>query len=145
STTRAAVPRAKLTGPWSPLTTTVLPGSNVVTVPAVQVVLVVCVVVAGSVVVVLVCGNASGATNVQARAIIVLFIYTSLVYFDGFSRASCSGTCAGVPGLSPFSLGRVGAAAIRMGRASINLTRLRDRPDACHPCSRRTRPHARQV
>jgi hypothetical protein len=59
-------------------------------------VLVVCVVVAGSVVVsvvvVLVCANATGATNAQARAITVLFICTSLVYFDGFSRASRSAT-----------------------------------------------------
>jgi hypothetical protein len=51
----------------------------VVTVPAVYVVLVVCVVVAGSVVVsvvvVLVCANATGATNAQVRAIIVLVIY----------------------------------------------------------------------
>jgi hypothetical protein len=79
STIRAAVPKAKLTGPCSPLTTTVLPGSYVVTVPAVYVVLVVCVVVTGSVVVwvvvVLVCANAKGAANAQARAIIVLFIY----------------------------------------------------------------------
>jgi len=59
-------------------------------------VLVVCVVVAGSVVVsvvvVLVCANATGATNAQARAIIVLVIYTSLICFDVFSRASCSAT-----------------------------------------------------
>jgi hypothetical protein len=52
----------------------------------VYVVLVVCVVVAGSVVVsvvvVLVCANATGATNAQARAIIVLVIYTSLICFD---------------------------------------------------------------
>ena len=51
----------------------------------VQFVLVVCVVVAGSVVVsvvvVLVCANATGATNAQARAITVLFICTSLVLF----------------------------------------------------------------
>jgi hypothetical protein len=58
-------------------------------------VLVVCVVVAGSVVVsvvvVLVCANATGATNAQARAIIVLFIYISpsfvlLVYLERDAR-----------------------------------------------------------
>jgi hypothetical protein len=75
----AAVPRAKLTGPCSPLTTIVLPGSYVLTVPVSYVVLVVVVVVDGlvdvvsSVVVVLVCANANGATNPQTKAIIVLF------------------------------------------------------------------------
>src|SRR6266513_362482 len=76
---RAAVPNAKLTGPWLLWTTIVLPGVYVVTVPAVEVV-VVCVVVVGcvlvvvcSVVVVLVWANANGAVSAQARAIIILF------------------------------------------------------------------------
>jgi hypothetical protein len=63
-------------------------------------------VVSSVVVVVLVCANASGATNAQARAIIVLFIYTSLVFcFDDFSelhrsetrQASLNHTCPFFP------------------------------------------------
>src|SRR5437762_7038170 len=77
----AAVPKAKLTGPCSPLTTIVLPGSYVVTVPVSYVVLVVLsvvvvglfVVVVSSVVVVLVCANANGAAKPQTKAIIVFF------------------------------------------------------------------------
>ena len=83
----AAVPKAKLTGPCSPLTTIVLPGSYVVTVPVSYVVLVVVslvvvglfVVVVSSVVVVLVCANANGAVAAQTKAIIVLFTLCLLV------------------------------------------------------------------
>ena len=77
----AAAPSAKLTGPCSPLTTIVFPGSYVVTVPVSYVVFVlVSVVVVGlfvvvvcSVVVVLVCANASGAASPQTKAMIVFF------------------------------------------------------------------------
>src|SRR5438105_6273316 len=77
---RAAVPSAKLTGPSSLLTTIVLPGSYVVTVPDAVVDVVVVSVVAGcvlvvcSVVVVLVCANASGAINAQPIVIMLFFI-----------------------------------------------------------------------
>jgi hypothetical protein len=88
STTRAAVPRAKLTGPLRSLfTTMVLPGVYVLTVPASYVVLVVVVVVAGavvvcSVVVVLVCANATGAISAQAIVIMLFFIILSPILFE---------------------------------------------------------------
>ena len=81
STMRAAVPRAKLTGPCSLLTTIVFPGSYVVTVPAEYVVVVSVVVVARFVVVVcsvvveLVCANAKGAIIAQANVRILFFIF----------------------------------------------------------------------
>src|SRR5438067_8165695 len=83
----AAVPKAKLTGPCSPLTTIVLPGSYVVTVPVSYVLFVVVsvvvvglfVVVVSSVVVVLVCANANGATRPQTKAMIIFFTLPSFL------------------------------------------------------------------
>ncbi len=89
STMLAAVPRAKLTGPCSPLTIIVLPSSYVVTVPVSYVVLVVGAVAVGLVdvvvfiVVVLVCANARGTPSLQTKTIIGFFpLISSISYLQ---------------------------------------------------------------
>jgi hypothetical protein len=80
-----------------------------------------------SVVVVLVCANASGAINVQARAIIVLFIYASLICcFDRCFPSVVLADSTGFPGLQPvrFSLGRLQAARIRSVHFSQSNTTM---------------------
>jgi hypothetical protein len=79
---------------------------------------VVCVVVAGSVVVsvvvVLVCANASGVTSAQAKASIVLFIYASLFVVLIVRPERRARRLDGLPldYIFPFSLGRLQAARI---------------------------------
>src|SRR5262249_20346699 len=100
-----------------------------------------------SVVVVLVCANASGETSAQARAIIVLFIYASLICcFDYWSPASCQATRQASldHSMSVFPLDGCRPPLFE-ARTSLSLIRRRDQPDARSRCSRRTRLHVRRA